>query len=139
MSSSLSLLGLALRGGNAVLGEEQVSAAASLHRARLLLLAVDAGESAARQTRHLAGEKLPLAELAYTKAELGQAVGRKFCTLAAVTDIGLAAAIADRLAKEFPGRYDALAKELTARAKKRCRRQKETRTLGPKKNRGRFT
>ena len=42
-NKSLGLLSLARKGGNIVLGEEQAGAAARASRARLMLLASDAG------------------------------------------------------------------------------------------------
>lgn len=100
-SGALSLLGLARRGGNLAMGEEPVAEACRLGKARLVLLAADAGDTTARRgarAAEVAG--VPLATLPYDKAELGFRLGRSTCALLAVTDRGLAAAAAARLAAE---------------------------------------
>ncbi len=98
---ALSLLGLARRGGNLALGEAPVAEACKLRRARLVLVASDAGDSTARRGARLAERGgAPLAVLPWTKAEIGRQLGRASCALLAVTDSGLAAAVAERLAEE---------------------------------------
>ena len=94
----LSLLGLALRGGNLAVGEEPVEAAARARDARVLLLAADAAENTRRRAEHfaLAGQCLGL-RTPFTKEELGRALGRTSVALAAVTDTGLAGAVVRRL------------------------------------------
>lgn len=98
--SALNLLGLALRGGNLAVGEEPVAEACRARRARVVLLAADAGPSTARRGEKLAGEGgVPLARLACTKRELGWALGRESCALCAPTQRGLAQAVLRRLAQ----------------------------------------
>ena len=74
----LSLLGLSLRGGRLAVGEEPVEAVARARDARVLLLASDAADNTRRRCQHFAqaGDCLWL-QLPFTKAELGQAVGRR--------------------------------------------------------------
>ena len=50
----LSLLGLALRGGRLVMGEEPVEAVARARDARVLLLASDAADNTRRRVEHFA-------------------------------------------------------------------------------------
>ena len=109
----LSLLGLALRGGNLAVGEEPVEAVARARDARVLLLASDAAPNTRRRTEHFAqaGQCLWL-QLPFTKAELGKAVGRSSAAIVAVTDIGLANAVVRRLADLDPERYDEAAAKL---------------------------
>ena len=73
----LSLLGLALRGGNLAVGEEPVEAAAEGCHARLILLACDAAAGSCRKAEWFAqmGNCIWL-RTPFTKAELGRAVGR---------------------------------------------------------------
>ena len=73
----LSLLGLALRGGRLVMGEEPVEAAARARDARILLLASDAADNTRRRVEHFAqaGQCLWL-RVPFTKAELGGADGQ---------------------------------------------------------------
>ena len=94
----LSLLGLSLRGGRLAVGEEPVEAVARARDARVLLLAADAAEGTRRRCEHFAqaGDCLWL-QLPFTKAELGRALGRTAVAIAAVTDVGLAAALLHRL------------------------------------------
>lgn len=73
-NKSLGLLSLARKGGNIVLGEEQAGAAARASRARLMLLASDAGGHTVRRAKSfVAGTAQPLLTLPYTRDELGDA------------------------------------------------------------------
>ncbi len=118
----LSLLGLALRGGRLAVGEEPVALAAKAGQARLLLVASDAAGNTLRRAEHLAREGHCLwLVLPFPKAELGGALGRGSAALAALTDLGLAAAVAERLAAMDPERYG----EAAARMDLKRRRAKE--------------
>lgn len=122
----LSLLGLALRGGNLVLGEEPVEAAARARDARVLLLAADAADNTRRRTERFAdaGQCLWL-RLPFTKAELGRALGRTSVAIVAVTDIGLASAAVRRLAELDPARYAEAAARLDVKAQRAAERRAE--------------
>ena len=94
-NKSLGLLSLARKGGNIVLGEEQAGAAARASRARLMLLASDAGGHTVRRAKSfVAGTAQPLLTLPYTRDELGDALGTTSCAIAAITDVQLALAFA---------------------------------------------
>ena len=115
--SALSLLGLALRGGNLAVGEEPVLEACRTRRARLVLTASDASLNTVERVQRWAqsGNALRLM-VPWDKETLGGALGRSVCAMAALTDQGLASALfwklADRdsayrelaedLVKEFP-------------------------------------
>lgn len=122
----LSLLGLALRGGNLAVGEEPVEAAARARDARLLLLAADAADNTRRRAEHFAesGQCLWL-RVPFTKEELGRALGRTSVALAAVTDIGLASAVVRRLAEGDGGRYAEAAEQLEVKARRAEERRAE--------------
>lgn len=122
----LSLLGLALRGGRLVAGEEPVEGAARAKDARVLLLAADAADNTRRRCEHFAqaGNCLWL-RLPFTKAELGRAVGRTSVAIVAVTDIGLANAVVRRLAELDPVKYDEAAAKLELKAKRAAERKAE--------------
>ena len=124
----LPLLGLALRGNHLAVGEEPVEAAARARDARLLLLASDAADNTCRRTEHFAqaGQCLWL-RLPFSKAELGRAVGRTSAAIVAVTDIGLANAVAHRLAQLDPARYGEASRRLELKAKRAAERQAEQR------------
>lgn len=128
----LTLLGLALRGGNLAVGEEPVEDAAQGCRARLILLARDAAPGTRRRAEAFArmGDCL-LTETPFAKAELGRATGRTSAAVAALTDTGLAAAVGRRLAQLDPERYGSLAERLALKAKRAAERR-ETRKREPR-------
>ena len=102
----LSLLGLALRGGRLVMGEVPVEAVARARDARVLLLASDAADNTRRRVEHFAeaGACLWL-RVPFTKAEMGRQFGRTSVAVAAVTDVGLASAVVNKLAQLDPQTY----------------------------------
>lgn len=122
----LSLLGLALRGNNLAVGEEPVEAVARARDARVLLVASDAADNTYRRVKHFAeaGQCLWL-RIPFTKAELGQAVGRNAAAIVAVTDIGLANAVVHKLAQLDPVKYDEAAARLELKAKRAAERKAE--------------
>lgn len=127
-----SLLGLALRGGKLAVGEEPTALAAKAGQARLLLTASDAAGNTLRRAERLAGEGHCLwLVLPFTKAELGGALGRGSAAVAALTDIGLAAAVTERLALLDPERYG----EIAARMDLKRRRAKERASAPPRPGR----
>ena len=122
----LRLLGLAKRAGRAELGEDGVAGAAAAGKARLVILARDAAENSLRRARNLtAGGHSALAQVPFSKEELGAACGRASCAMLAVTESGLAAAAAEKLALAFPGKYDEAAQQLREKDRRiRARRKK---------------
>ena len=130
----LSLLGLALRGGRLAVGEEPSALAAKAGQARLLLTASDAAGNTLRRTEHLAEEGHCLwLRLPFTKAELGGALGRGSAALAALTDTGLAAAVAERLAQLDPERYGEAAARMDLKRRRATERKTAPRRDPPKK------
>ncbi|WP_130870427.1 L7Ae/L30e/S12e/Gadd45 family ribosomal protein [Intestinimonas massiliensis (ex Afouda et al. 2020)] len=128
MDSILHLLGIARKAGRVEVGEEPVGAAARAHQAKLILTAADGADNSLRRAAHFAeAGKVPVLPTPYTKGELGGTVGRSACTMLALTDIGLAAAIAEKLAAADPDRCAAAAEELKTAAGKALQRQKERR------------
>ena len=122
----LSLLGLSLRGGRLAVGEEPVEAVARARDARVLLLAADAAEGTRRRCEHFAahGDCMWL-QIPFTKAELGQALGRTAVAIAAVTDVGLAAALLRRLAELDPEQYQEAADRMDVKARRAAERRAE--------------
>ena len=122
----LSLLGLALRGGRLVMGEEPVEGVARARDARVLLLASDAADNPRRRIEHFADEgQCMWLRVPFTKEELGRALGRTSVAVAAITDIGLAAAVARRLAELDPARYGESAARLDVKAQRAAERRAE--------------
>ena len=124
----LHLLGLARKAGRLEIGEEPVGAVCRAHQARLVLLAADAAPNTRRRAAHFgqAGNVLFL-ELPHTKNELGFLFGRGSCAMLALTDAGLAASLAEKLALRDPLRYGPAAEQLQQKADRMLQRQREKR------------
>lgn len=122
----LSLLGLAKKAGRAEVGEEPVGAAARARKARVILTARDAGPSSQRRAFSFAqsGGCLCLT-IPADKDALGRALGRSSVAMCAVTDIGLAGAIAKKLAAMEPEKYGAAAEQLDSKAQRAMERRAE--------------
>ena len=122
----LSLLGLALRGGRLVMGEEPVEAVARARDARVLLLASDAADNTRRRVEHFAaaGQCLWL-RLPFTKEELGRQLGRTSVAVAAITDVGLASAVVNKLAALDVETYGEAAQKLELKARRAAERRAE--------------
>ena len=128
MDNALRLIGLARKGGFVEVGEEPVGAATRAHKARLVVLAADAADNTLRRAAHFAqAGSVPAVQTPYTKGELGLAVGRSSCAMLALTDHGLAAAFARKLAAADPERYGETAADLEEKAQRALQRQKEQR------------
>ncbi|MDE7218413.1 MAG: 50S ribosomal protein L7 [Oscillospiraceae bacterium] len=128
MSNDVLLMtGMALRAGRLEVGDEAAGDACQYKRCRLLLLAADAGEGAQRRASHFAEEgQCLLAELPCSKEELGAALGRKSCAMAAVTDLGLARTIVQKLAQAEPEKYAEMADRLRLKAERAAQRREKT-------------
>ena len=128
MDSALHLLGIARKAGRVEVGEEPAGAACRARQAKLLLVAADAAENSVRRAAHFAqaGKTLWL-RTPYTKGELGGAAGRGPCAMLALTDAGLAAALAEKLSQADPEAYGPAAAELSEQAARVLQRQREKR------------
>ena len=102
--SALSLLGLALRGNNLAVGEEPVREACKARRAWLVMSANDAAQNSVDRSRRMAElGGVPWVRLPWDKETLGNALGRKLCAAAALTDRGLTAALVEKLLRADEG------------------------------------
>jgi len=135
MDNTLSMIGLALRAGRLEPGEEPAGDACRERRCRLLLTASDAADNTLRKAEHFAelGQCLTVS-LPCSKAELGAALGRGTCALAAVTDLGLAQAIVGKLAQTDPERYGSTAEKLRIKAERAAQRR-EKKSGNPRRKR----
>ena len=121
---SLGLLSISRKGGNIVLGEEQVGAQTRASRARLVILASDAGGHTVRRAKSfVAGTAQPLITVPFTKDELGDALGTTSCAIAAITDVRLAQAFVKTLGE--PEKNAELLSELDVRVKRVEQRRTE--------------
>ena len=126
MNKVLGLLGLAKKAGQLEVGEEPTGAAARAKDARLLLIASDAADNSYRRLRHFADAGACLyAKLPCTKDELGSALGRTSCAMVAVTDVGFATAITEKLAEDDAAQYGEIAEKLRIKAQRAAERRKE--------------
>lgn len=126
MDKALNYLSLGRKAGRIELGEEPVGAAARAKKARLVLVASDAGDHTWRRAQSfVAGtEQIPL-KVPYTKDELGQAIGRTALAIAAFTDPAMALAFVKALGD--PVKYKPILDSLDKRTKRIQQRQKEAR------------
>ena len=124
----LHLLGLARKAGRLELGEEPVGAVCRARQAKLVLLAADAASNTYRRAAHFgeAGNVLWL-ELPFTKAELGLALGRGSCAMLALTDVGFASSLVQKLSVRDPAKYGPAAEQLKVKADRALQRQREKR------------
>ena len=122
----LSMLGLAKKAGRVEIGEEPVGAAARAKKARVILVAQDAGPSSQRRAFSFAetGACLCLTVPA-DKDALGRALGRTSVAMCAVTEIGFAGAVVKKLAAMDPERYGAAAVQLDGKAQRAMERRAE--------------
>ena len=137
MDPILSMLGICRKAGKIQPGEEPVDAAVRARDARLLLLAADAADNTARRCARFAevGQCLWL-RIPESKYELGRALGRGSCAVLAVTDTGLALAVARRLAERDPEKYGEAAEKLAVKAQRARERQAEQLRHGKNLRRG---
>ena len=127
MDSALRLLGIARKAGRVEVGEEPAGAACRARQAKLLLVAADAADNSVRRAAHFAeAGKVPWLRAPWDKGTMGGAVGRSACAMLALTDAGLAAALAEKLAQADP-EAAAAAEELSGRAARALQRQREQR------------
>lgn len=128
MDSTLSLIGIAKKAGYIAVGEEPVGAAARARKARVILYASDAAAATVRRSASFAkvGNVYAL-PLQVTKAELGGVLGRSSCALVAITDAGLAAGIAKKIAAANPEQFAEAQSELERKAARVNDRRREKR------------
>lgn len=123
MHKALNYMSLARKAGRIELGEEPVGAAARAQHARLVVVASDASDHTWRRSlSFVAGTNQKCIRVAFTKDELGQAIGRTSLAVAAFTDPALALAFVQAL--EDP-RFDTVIQELQDRTRRIRQRQTE--------------
>lgn len=121
---SLGLLSISRKGGNIVYGEETVGAQTRAGRARLVILASDAGGHTLRRAKSfVAGTAQPIVTVPFGKDELGDALGTTSCAIAAITDVRLAQAFVKTLGQ--PEKYEKLLEDLDVRVKRVEQRRAE--------------
>ena len=123
---ALGLLGLMRRARAVEPGTDNACDAVRDGKAKLLILSADINDNARRKAENVSnGRRVLLQSVHYTRSELAAAFGLADCSMAAVTDIGFANALAKLLNAADPQRYGELAAELEKRNEKAVRRRKE--------------
>ena len=124
MDKALNYLSLARKAGRVELGEEPVGAAARAQKARLIVVACDAGDHSWRRAKSfVAGTEQLCMKVPYTKDRLGEAVGRTSLAMAAFTDPALALGFVKAL--ENPEAHQEALDALTHRTQRIRQRQQE--------------
>ncbi|PWW06439.1 ribosomal protein L7Ae-like RNA K-turn-binding protein [Paenibacillus cellulosilyticus] len=97
MSKALSHLGMAMRAGKLVTGDDTVLKSIRQGKAHLVIVAGDASDNTKKKYRDKCGYyNVKLAE-AFDRVELGKAIGKEARVLVAVTDAGFARMIVGQL------------------------------------------
>ena len=123
---TLKFLGLMRRANALHAGENNTGEAVRAGKAKLLLLASDASDNARKRAEgFVGGRSCLLLPVPFTKEELGAALGYGPCAMAAVTDLGFAAALTELLEQMEPERYGPAAGEIRRRRDKAARRRRD--------------
>ena len=124
MDKALNYLSLARKAGRIELGEEPVGAVARANKARLILVASDAGDHTWRRAKSFtAGTEQICMKVPFTKDQLGEAIGRTALAMAAFTDPALALAFVKALGD--PEKHKEALESLDKRGKRIRQRQQE--------------
>ncbi|CDN44357.1 Probable ribosomal protein YlxQ [Paenibacillus sp. P22] len=104
-NKALSNLGMAMRAGKVITGDETVLKAVRQGKARLVLVAADASDNTKKKYRDKCSSYgVPLAE-AFTRDSLGQALGKEERVIVAITDSGFANMIRGQLSQNTEVEY----------------------------------
>ena len=136
MDKALNYIALARKAGRIELGEEPVGSAARAQHARLIIVASDASDHTWRRAKSfVAGTQQQCIKPAFTKDQLGQAVGRQELAIAAFTDPAMALAFVKALGE--PEKYSEVVENLDKRAQRIQQRRTEAKAHEQNKRFGR--
>ncbi len=128
MDKLLRYFSIARKAGLLALGEEDTGAAIRGGKAKVAFLASDASDNAEQRLRgFVRGRDVPLVRVDLKKEEISAATGKGGCSMAAVTDIGLADSMLAVLAEASPQRYGEAAAQLAGKHAKAEKRRAEAR------------
>ena len=120
---ALRLLGLARKARRLEIGEEPVGIACRSGKARLLLVARDAGDHTFRRARSfVSGSKCPYVCVPFTKDELGDGLGCNACALCVVLDPSFANSFLEALGEEG---HEEILIQLTMQTQRMQKRRQE--------------
>ena len=124
MDKALNSVALAKKGRLSELGEEPVGAVTRALKARLVIVASDAGDHTWRRAKSfVAGTQQQCVKVPFNKDQLGQAIGRTELAIAAFTDPALALAFVKALGN--PEKYADVLENLDKRTQRIRQHQKE--------------
>ena len=118
MDKALSFLGICKKAGKLLAGEDGVSGAARSGEAALIMTASDTASNTTKKALNLSEMgRVPHVRLPWDKDTLGELLDKRVCAIMALTDRGLAAAFAEKLAAQMPeyGATAALLRDKPAR------------------------
>ena len=118
MDKALSFLGICKKAGKLLTGEDGVSGAARSGEAALIMTASDTASNTTKKALNLSEMgRVPHVRLPWDKDTLGELLDKRVCAILALTDRGLAAAFAEKLAAQTPeyGATAALLRDKPAR------------------------
>ena len=125
MHKALNYIGLAKKAGAIEVGETNTGAAIRAGKGRILILASDASDNAKRRAENFVhGTQTPLVSVPFSKEEISQVSGADGCSMAAFTDVGLAAVFMAALAENEPS-FQQTAELLAQKNQKVQQRKKE--------------
>jgi len=130
MSANLTFIGLMKKAGALAIGAENGYDSARMGKAKILCLASDAARNTVDGAHNaLAEGRAILVKLPYNKRELGAALGQQECAALAVTDLGFALSLCQKLGLESETH------ELSARLEREKRRKAKKRKTSSKGDR----
>ncbi|MBE7017419.1 MAG: hypothetical protein E7420_04600 [Ruminococcaceae bacterium] len=128
MNKALNYLGIARKSGGMETGEDNSSGLVKAGKARVLIVASDTSEGAKRRAEGYVFEtNTVLVEVPFTKDEISSISGKSGCSMAAITDLGLAAAFLKALAYENGEKYSDAYERIEA-LRQRIEKRKEGKT-----------
>lgn len=124
-NSYLGLLGLAKRAGKIECGDEAARSAMTSKAARLVLIAGDSSDRTKETFRFIAESfNIPSVTVSETRADIGNALGKRPCAVVAVCDMGFAAALVKKLAESSEEAKGVLEETARRAAKIQARKNK---------------
>ena len=130
MSKALNYLGLARKSGGIETGEDNSASLVKAGKAKTLIVASDTSDSAKRRAEGYVFEtNTVLVEVPFTKLEIAGITGKVGCSMAAITDLGLAAAFVKALNAECDGKYSEAQQKLSE-AQQRAEKRKAAKGSG---------
>jgi len=106
MSKALNYLGIARKSGAIETGEDNSSGLVKAGKARVLIVASDTSDGAKRRAEGYVFEtNTLLVEVPFSKDQIAGITGKSGCSMAAITDLGLAGAFLKALAEEYGENY----------------------------------